>query len=793
MKFYSFEEIKTACDCSEIARAIGLQLNNQNRCAAIWRGGSNETSVTINRDGWHDFATKESGSAIDLVAIVLFNGDRQRAQEWLGDYLHLTPAIDKLSPNPSQEKYRYHQLLDEGYLEKNVYVYVNESGAPLHHTIRMEHPETGDKQFVQRSALDGRWSLNHIRTVLYNLPSIIDSSWVVIVEGEKDADNLISLGIPATTNAMGAQKWKQEYSESLRGKDVIILPDNDSPGQNHANLVAGHLVNIAKSIRIIKLSRIQKGDVSDWLEREGGTKEKLLEIMCREKPIDTRIIDEQFQIARAKEANKTPFRNYLSEIENDSGRKKAKQIPRHINEMIEDVFTRFIGFPRRVGDELFDRDKDTGDINYIRNVQQLFSWIQQKSKQPVEWTRILGSVSQEQFFEGIRYAAPRYEAISSVPDWPKRADVYYHHAPLSGPSPDHLVFNKLVDFFAPISSEYRVLLKAFFAAPLYYESYIPRPMWIIDSETPGAGKSTLATRAALLYGGPAIEIKTRDFARDMQEVTKRLVSAEGRQARMVLIDNVIGTFASEELSSMVTMPFISGRPPYGRGEERRPNNLTYVITANNASIDNDLAIRSFFIRLKSLENYEETWARDLTNYIYKCRNQIMSDIVDILNNPKQFNEKPFTRFPEFETMILRPMCADQDEYIRVIETIAESRAMANIEEEWGKSIDDLLLNKLGEFQIPRSESVWIRSQVVEDWIKRTLPNCRNPVQLVRNLARSGHCKSIDPAIQIYPVHGELRRRGLLFIGANGSKKPNIIIGKVDERIKIIQLNREHQE
>ncbi len=58
---------------------------------------------------------------------------------------------------------------------------------------------------------------------------------VFIVEGEKDADTLASLGLVATTNPGGAGKWRREYNGYLASRKVIILPDNDEAGENHAD------------------------------------------------------------------------------------------------------------------------------------------------------------------------------------------------------------------------------------------------------------------------------------------------------------------------------------------------------------------------------------------------------------------------------------------------------------------------------------------------------------------------------------------------------------------------------
>lgn len=128
------------------------------------------------------------------------------------------------------------------------------------------------------------WSLTKppVERVLYRLPELIiadESQPVFVVEGEKDADRLISLGLVATTNVGGAGKWKPEYNQWLTGRDVIILPDNDDAGRDHAQKVKSSLTGYAASVKIVELPGLpQKGDVSDWLN-QGHTKEELLELV----------------------------------------------------------------------------------------------------------------------------------------------------------------------------------------------------------------------------------------------------------------------------------------------------------------------------------------------------------------------------------------------------------------------------------------------------------------------------------------------------------------------------------
>ena len=158
------------------------------------------------------------------------------------------------------------------------YVYTDEQGKTLFGVIR-----TPQKEFwAVRPDGNGGWlyGLEGIEPTIYRLPEVIEAvrkgEIVFVVEGEKDVDNLRKLGLVATTNHGGAKKWKPYYSDYLIGADVVIIPDNDKPGREHAERVAQSLVGKAKSIRMLELPNLPpKGDVSDWLEA-GGTKEELL-------------------------------------------------------------------------------------------------------------------------------------------------------------------------------------------------------------------------------------------------------------------------------------------------------------------------------------------------------------------------------------------------------------------------------------------------------------------------------------------------------------------------------------
>lgn len=108
------------------------------------------------------------------------------------------------------------------------------------------------------------WTMDGVTRVLYRLPKITASETVWIVEGEKDADNLVALGFEATCNVGGAGKWLDSYSESLLGKRVVICGDNDDPGRDHVKMVFESLAEKAKSVSIVTLPPVVK-DVSDFI------------------------------------------------------------------------------------------------------------------------------------------------------------------------------------------------------------------------------------------------------------------------------------------------------------------------------------------------------------------------------------------------------------------------------------------------------------------------------------------------------------------------------------------------
>ncbi|MGE5569091.1 MAG: hypothetical protein ACM3S5_08655 [Rhodospirillales bacterium] len=143
------------------------------------------------------------------------------------------------------------------------YDYTDEDGNLLYQVCRFE-----PKTFRPRRP-DGmggwRWGYGNVRRVLYRVREVLEASIIFIVEGEKDVETLRDRGFVATTNSGGANGWRPEFNEFFRGREVIIIPDNDEPGIRRAAHIARGLLGIAARISILELEGVK--DATEWFEK----------------------------------------------------------------------------------------------------------------------------------------------------------------------------------------------------------------------------------------------------------------------------------------------------------------------------------------------------------------------------------------------------------------------------------------------------------------------------------------------------------------------------------------------
>ena len=170
------------------------------------------------------------------------------------------------------------------------YYYKDEQGNILYKISRRQWMDNGKskKDFMAYTKENNSWSfgIKDTRHVIYKLPEVLkamgDDEIIFFVEGEKCVEQIFKLGLVGTTTAFGARgfsAYSKDYVSSLRGANIVILPDNDESGQVLAKEVLNAVKDGAKSVKIIELPDLKlKGDIVDWVEN-GGTKEELITLV----------------------------------------------------------------------------------------------------------------------------------------------------------------------------------------------------------------------------------------------------------------------------------------------------------------------------------------------------------------------------------------------------------------------------------------------------------------------------------------------------------------------------------
>ena len=171
-------------------------------------------------------------------------------------------------------------------------------------------------------------------------------------------------------------------------------------------------------------------------------------------------IDEEKTCSIAKLANKEPFRNYKYVMQKVS-ETETKQVkkPVFLNLIVQDLFRRFWNFPCRLSTQLFDHDKKTKQIRFLKDKNELLTWIEQKSGHNIRWRSGEGFVTCDRLYMALINEAKEYNAISYTPMYPARDDVYYMVKDLPEATRNHDFFNKFCGFFSPASYNDSILLK----------------------------------------------------------------------------------------------------------------------------------------------------------------------------------------------------------------------------------------------------------------------------------------------------------------------------------------------
>ena len=294
--------VKNAVGMHALLDHYGIQLKGK-RAPCPVHGGDNPEAFWITRDD-RGYVCSTNGCKGDVINFVkeMNKCEMSEAVEWLEQFAGIetnTPQSgparrkkSRIAPDPAADSPESTNEDEDDQEPKvkpvysrepsKVWTYTDQEGNPIFEARRFESTNVPGRKQV-RPFTNGRPGLKDDKRVLYNLHGIAAApmeEYIVLVEGEKCAEAVNSLGFTATTNPMGSGQWRPEfnYGEVLRDREVLVIHDADEEAEKWVEAIKEDLRGKVKSLQItcvpdefIEEHPDLKGhDVADMLERCGG-------------------------------------------------------------------------------------------------------------------------------------------------------------------------------------------------------------------------------------------------------------------------------------------------------------------------------------------------------------------------------------------------------------------------------------------------------------------------------------------------------------------------------------------
>ncbi|WP_368370513.1 phage/plasmid primase, P4 family [Ruminococcus sp. RTP21484sp1_RTP31023st1_H8_RTP31023_210422] len=261
--------------------------------------GERTASIQLYKDNrFHDFGRNVNGDIFDLMIHVRGCTLKEAIAE-------LKTAFNiKDSPireNVVKEAWIAYleRKFNAKYIEHYDYFLIDQSGKAVYAYTKVRlQDKTGKKKLVYGRFNGDRFILGLQGKKAKDIPAIYGSSirkiqeaiehqkTIFYVEGEKDTNTLMRKGYTVFTCG-GSGDWKKSVSEIVRQANVIILADNDEPGEQLAYQVMQDLQLISNSVSIIKpMPNVDKADITDYFE-EGHSVEEFEDLIKNDDGRDT--------------------------------------------------------------------------------------------------------------------------------------------------------------------------------------------------------------------------------------------------------------------------------------------------------------------------------------------------------------------------------------------------------------------------------------------------------------------------------------------------------------------------
>jgi len=604
--------------------------------------------LRVRERGYYCFRCKAKGTLLDLA--------RHLGIDVIGDARQPVAVWDYYSPDGSQklfQKCRFETPKGK--------TYVLRREAPDNWR---ECPHRAECQKGKRDCHDGWiWTLKMkpcsaaAPPVLYNQPLLAQARGerVHLPEGEKCCDVLGELGFIAVCNPYGAGEWKPEYSEALRGLEVLIWVDADKAGREHGDLVARSLWGKPTSIRIIDLypDRSDGSDIADWIaerEAQGIDRDSI------RAELDTLVAQAsqwQSQVQSNLEASPPTAPDGEGTLAQHQGHAlpviyASDQVLPEVTRQSWAALSRRNDPPRlfRHGGVPVRLERDEADAPVLRELsidrlrhelaraanwrarkKDHDKWIEVPAKPPVDVVRdvlatpepplpVLARIVEGPILgaDGTLHMGAGYHPSARVYHAPAKGflvpDVPHDPTPEDVRAAVDVILDPICDF-PFVDAADRAHAVALLLLPFVHDLIDgPTPNHLIEAPTPGCGKGLLAEVLLIPAVGkhPGVVAWTSDDDELRKRITAQL--CEGRTA--ILFDNVTRCLESGVLAAALTAVIWEDRV-LGRSEiVRVPVRCAWVTTGNNPTMSTEIARRSVRIRLDP--RMDRPWLRSDSDF-----------------------------------------------------------------------------------------------------------------------------------------------------------------------------------
>lgn len=278
----NLQEIKDLVSISAVADYLGLVEEYGKRKFP----GERTASIQLYKDNrFHDFGRNVDGDIFDLMIHVRGYTLKEAIAELKSTFNIKDSPIGKNTVKEAWIVY-LERKFNAKYIEHYDYFLTDQSGKAVYAYTKVRlQDKAGKKKLIYGRFNGDRFILGLQGKKAKDILAIYGSSVFAIqkaidhqetifyVEGEKDVNTLMKRGYTVFTCG-GSGDWKKGVSEIVRQANVIILADNDKPGEQLAYQVMQDLQLIANNVSIIKpMPEVPKADITDYFE-EGHTVEE---------------------------------------------------------------------------------------------------------------------------------------------------------------------------------------------------------------------------------------------------------------------------------------------------------------------------------------------------------------------------------------------------------------------------------------------------------------------------------------------------------------------------------------